>query len=129
MRWPQIAVRVVPGSIRFVPAGRLFAGLVGDKQGLRISAAEYEYEQNGFLYNSRKTLPVNWTIQAVEQERVQQELGAFAVAFINPADPAQSYLDVPDRWQRGSISWITVGLMVSFWLTLVFVRLLWVHYL
>jgi hypothetical protein len=127
--WPQIAVRVVPGSIRFVPAGRLFAGMVGDKQGLRIAAAEFEYEQNGLFYKSRKTLPVNWTLQAVEQERVQQELETFAVAFFNPADPAESYLDLPDRWQRGSISWITAGLIVSIWLTLVFVRLLWVLYL
>jgi hypothetical protein len=129
LSWPQIAVRVVPGSIRFVPAGRLIAGLAGDKQGLRIAAAEFEYEQNGLFYKSRKTLPVNWTIQAVEQERVQQELETFAAAFFNPADPAESYLDLPDRWKRGSISWVTVGLAVSIWLTLVFVRLLWMLYL
>lgn len=121
MRWPQVVVRVVPGSIRFVS--------VGDKQGSRVSAAEFEYEQNGLFYKSRKTLPVNWTIQLVEQDRVQQELETFAVAFFNPADPAESYLDLPNRWQRGSISWITVGLMVSIWLTLIFVRPLWALYL
>ena len=58
-------------------------------------------------------LPVNWTIRESELERVQRELETFAVAFCNPANSAEAYLDIPDRWQRGSISWVTVGLVVS----------------
>ena len=102
--------RVVPGSIKFKPVG----WQAGKKQrGLRITQVEFEYERNGVAYLSRKMLPVNWTLRAGEQERVQRELETFAVAFCNPADSAEAYLDIPDRWQRGSISWITVGLVVS----------------
>lgn len=58
-------------------------------------------------------LPVNWTLRAGEQERVIRELETFAVAFCNPANPGEAYLDIPDRWQRGSISWLTVALAVA----------------
>lgn len=110
IHWPQYVVRVIPGSIQFRPAG----WQPGKKQrGLRITQVEFEYERNGVAYLSRKMLPVNWTLRAGEQERVQRELETFAVAFCNPADSAEAYLDIPDRWQRGSISWLTVGLVVS----------------
>ncbi len=102
--------RVIPGSLEFKPGG----WQPGKKQrGLRIAAIEFEYERNGVAYLSRKMLPVHWTLRAGEQERVQRELETFAVAFCNPVDPGEAYLDIPDRWLRGSISWVTVGLLVS----------------
>ena len=102
--------RVTPGSIRLEPAG----WQPGVKQrGWRIAEIEFAYEQNGMAYLSRKMLPVNWTLRAGEQERVIRELETFAVAFCNPADSTEAYLDIPDRWQRGSISWVTVGLVLS----------------
>lgn len=58
-------------------------------------------------------MPVNWTIRESERERVKRELETFAVAFCNPADFTEAFLDIPDRWQRGSISWVTVGLILA----------------
>ena len=81
------------------------------RRGFRIAAIEYEYRQNGLAHLNRKILPVNWTIRENEQQRVQGELEGFAVAFCNPANPADTYLDIPDRWKRGSISWVTMGLV------------------
>lgn len=73
----------------------------------------FEYEVKGCTYRSRNLLPVNWTIRESERERVQRELETFAVVFCNPTDSAEAFLDIPDRWQRGSISWITVGLIAA----------------
>ena len=118
--------RVIPGSIQFKPAG----WQPGKKQqSLRITQVEFEYERNGVAYLSRKMLPVNWTLRAGEQERVQRELETFAVAFCNPADPGEAYLDIPDRWQRGSISWITVGMVLSGAVLVVAGRFLLARYL
>ena len=106
--------RVTPGSIRLEPAG----WQPGVKQrGWRIAEIEFAYEQNGMAYLSRKMLPVNWTLRAGEQERVIRELETFAVAFCNPTDSAEAFLDIPDRWQRGSISWVTVGLIAAVLMT------------
>ena len=100
---------MTPGSIRIEPAGWQPAT---KQRGLRIAQIEYTYEQNGLAYLSRKMVPVNWTLRAGEQERVIRELENFAVAFCNPANPSEAYLDIPDRWQRGSISWVTVALVL-----------------
>jgi hypothetical protein len=73
----------------------------------------FEYGIDGCPHRSCKMVPVNWTIRESERERVQRELESFAVAFCNPADPAEAFLDLPDRWQRGSISWTTVELVLA----------------
>ena len=118
--------RVTPGSIRLEPAG----WQPGVKQrGWRIAEIEFAYEQNGMAYLSRKMLPVNWTLRAGEQERVIRELETFAVAFCNPTNPGEAYLDIPDRWQRGSISWLTVALAVSGLVAVVSGRFLLAAYL
>jgi len=118
--------RVIPGSIQFEPVG----WQPGKKQrGLRIAQVEFEYERDDVAYLSRKMLPVNWTLRAGEQERVQREPETFAVAFCNPADPGEAYLDIPDRWQRGSISWITVGMVLSSVILVVAGRFLLASYL
>ena len=106
--WPQVKARVIPGSIVFRQAGWL---PVGRRKSLRISSVLFEYEIEGCTHRSRNLLPVNWTIRESERERVQRELETFAVVFCNPTDSTEAFLDIPDRWQRGSISWITVGLI------------------
>ncbi|HWR31717.1 MAG TPA: hypothetical protein VN631_18020 [Negativicutes bacterium] len=108
--WPQVRAHVVPESIVFQQAGW---PSVGNRKSLRISSIMFEYEIKGCTYRSRNLLPVNWTIRESERERVQRELETFAVVFCNPTDSAEAFLDIPDRWQRGSISWITVGLIAA----------------
>ena len=108
IQWPQVKARVQPGSLVFCRTGWL---PVGGEQGWRISSVMFEYEIDGCTHKGRKLLPVNWTIRESELERVQRELETFAVIFCNPTDSAEAFLDIPDRWQRGSISWITVGLI------------------
>lgn len=73
-------------------------------------------------------LPVNWTIRESELERVQRELETFAVVFCNPTDSTEAFLDIPDRWQRGSISWVTVGLIVATGLSLMSAFMLLTRY-
>ena len=114
MVWPQVKALVIPGSLVFQRAGWL---PLGDSQGLRISSVVFEYEVDGCTHRSRKLLPVNWTIRESERERVRRELETFAVAFCNPTDSAEALLDIPDRWQRGSISWVTVGLIAAVLMT------------
>ena len=114
MVWPQVKALVIPGSLVFQRAGWL---PLGDSQGLRISSVVFEYEVDGCTHRSRKLLPVNWTIRESERERVRRELETFAVAFCNPTDSAEAFLDIPDRWQRGSISWVTVGLIAAVLMT------------
>jgi len=110
LSWPHVRAYVVPGSIRFQRAGGL---RLGSERSLRIASVMFEYEIQGCTHRSRKLLPVNWTIRESERERVQRELETFAVAFCDPSDSTEAFLDIPDRWQRGSISWITVGLIVA----------------
>ena len=112
--WPQVKARLIPGSLVFRRAGWL---AIGSRPGLRISSVMFEYEIDGCTHRSRKLLPVNWTIRESERERVQRELETFAVAFCNPTDSAEAFLDIPDRWQRGSISWVTVGLIAAVLMT------------
>ena len=119
--WPQVRASIVPGTIVFQEAGRSF---FGGRSGFRIVSAQFEYVVDDCSHSSRKVLPVNWTIREEEKERVQRELEAFAVALCNPADPAEAFLDLPDRWQRGSISWTTVGMVLAVCMTVVFGLLL-----
>ena len=114
MHWPQVKALVIQGSLAFRRAGWL---PIGDSRGLRISSVVFEYEVDGCAHRSRKLLPVNWTIRESERERVRRELETFAVAFCNPTDSAEAFLDIPDRWQRGSISWVTVGLIAAVLMT------------
>ena len=114
MHWPQVKALVIQGSLAFRRAGWL---PIGDSRGLRISSVVFEYEVDGCTHRSRKLLPVNWTIRESERERVRRELETFAVAFCNPTDSAEAFLDIPDRWQRGSISWVTVGLIAAVLMT------------
>ena len=114
LHWPQVKALVIQGSLAFRRAGWL---PIGDSRGLRISSVVFEYEVDGCTHRSRKLLPVNWTIRESERERVRRELETFAVAFCNPTDSAEAFLDIPDRWQRGSISWVTVGLIAAVLMT------------
>ena len=114
LHWPQVKALVIQGSLTFRKAGWL---PLGESQGLRISSVVFEYEVDGCTHRSRKLLPVNWTIRESERERVRRELETFAVAFCNPTDSAEAFLDIPDRWQRGSISWVTVGLIAAVLMT------------
>lgn len=121
MVWPQVTARVIPGSLAFRRAGWMPRG---DGQGLCISSVLFEYEVDGCTHRSRKLLPVNWTIRESERERVRRELETIAVAFCNPTDSAEAFLDIPDRWQRGSISWVTVGLIAAVLMTGLFALML-----
>ena len=73
-------------------------------------------------------LPVNWTIRESELERVQRELETFAVVFCNPTDSTEAFLGIPDRWQRGGIGWVTVGLIVATGLSLMSAFMLLTRY-
>ena len=114
IQWPQVKARVQPGSLVFCRTGWL---PVGGEQGWRISSVMFEYEIDGCTHRGRNLLPVNWTIRESELERVQREQETFAVVFCNPTDSAEAFLDIPDRWQRGSISWVTVGLIAAVLMT------------
>ena len=125
IQWPQVKARVQPGSLVFCRTGWL---PVGREQGWRISSIMFEYEIDGCTHRGRNLLPVNWTIRESELERVQRELETFAVVFCNPTDSAEAFLDIPDRWQRGSISWVTVGLIVATGLSLMSAFMLLARY-
>ena len=125
IQWPQVKARVQPGSLVFCRTGWL---PVGGEQGWRISSVMFEYEIDGCTHRGRNLLPVNWTIRESELERVQRELETFAVVFCNPTDSAEAFLDIPDRWQRGSISWVTVGLIVATGLSLMSAFMLLTRY-
>ena len=125
IQWPQVKARVQPGSLVFSRTGWL---PVGREQGWRISSVMFEYEIDGCTHRGRNLLPVNWTIRESELERVQRELETFAVVFCNPTDSAEAFLDIPDRWQRGSISWVTVGLIVATGLSLLSALMLFARY-
>ena len=125
IQWPQVKARVQPGSLVFCRTGWM---PVGREQGWRISSIMFEYEIDGCTHRGRNLLPVNWTIRESELERVQRELETFAVVFCNPTDSAEAFLDIPDRWQRGSISWVTVGLIVATGLSLMSALMLLARY-
>ena len=125
IQWPQVKARVQPGSLVFCRTGWL---PVGREKGWRISSVMFEYEIDGCTHRGRNLLPVNWTIRESELERVQRELETFAVVFCNPTDSAEAFLDIPDRWQRGSISWVTVGLIVATGLSLMSAFMLLTRY-
>lgn len=125
IQWPQVKARVQPGSLVFCRTGWL---PVGREKGWRISSVMFEYEIDGCTHRGRNLLPVNWTIRESELERVQRELETFAVVFCNPTDSAEAFLDIPDRWQRGSISWVTVGLIVATGLSLMSALMLLARY-
>ena len=125
IQWPQVKARVQPGSLVFCRTGWL---PVGREQGWRISSIMFEYEIDGCTHRGRNLLPVNWTIRESELERVQRELETLAVVFCNPTDSAEAFLDIPDRWQRGSISWVTVGLIVATGLSLMSAFMLLTRY-
>ena len=125
IQWPQVKARVQPGSLVFCRTGWL---PVGREQGWRISSIMFEYEIDGCTHRGRNLLPVNWTIRESELERVQRELETFAVVFCNPTDSTEAFLDIPDRWQRGSISWVTVGLIVATGLSLMSAFMLLTRY-
>ena len=125
IQWPQDKAHVQPGSLVFCRTGWL---PVGGERGWRISSIMFEYEIDGCTHKGRKLLPVNWTIRESELERVQRELETFAVVFCNPTDSTEAFLDIPDRWQRGSISWITVGLIGATGLSLLSALMLLTKY-
>jgi len=108
--WPQVRGIVEPGSVVFKQVGWLPPF---EKKGLSITAVSFEYEVAGNKHKGCRVAPVGWTISDAEQNRVRGDLEKYSTVLYNPDDPADSYLDVPDRFQRGSISWLTVELAVS----------------
>lgn len=125
LQWPQVKALVQPGSLVFSRTGWFLGGW---GLGWRISSVMFEYEIDGCTHKGRKLLPVNWTIRESELERVQRELETFAVAFCDPTKSTEAFLDIPDRWQRGSISWITVGLIGATGLSLLSALMLLTKY-
>ena len=87
---------------------------------MNIVAVSFEYEVNGVKFTGCKLLPVGWTIRKNEQERVRRELVVFSTVLYNPSDHHDAYLDIPDRFQRGSISWTTVALILSIIIMILF---------
>ena len=110
LRWPQVRGYVLPESIVLKRAG--WSPPAGQK-GLYVTEVSFEYEVNGVNYKGRRMAPVGWTIQDDEQCKIRTELENFSIVLYNPADPAEAYLDIPDRFQHGSISWITVSLVLA----------------
>lgn len=113
LRWPQVPARVLTNSLEFTPVRRRWGLAISEPSAVRLSRIEFEYEYLGVSYQGRKILPVNWTLRYEEQEQVRQQLQSFAVALCNPQEPSEAYLDLPLRWHRGSISWVTAGLSLS----------------
>lgn len=109
LRWPQTRARVEPGSLAFRPAG----WLPGKPAAVYLAAAAFDYEVDGRQYHGRAVVPVGWTILASEADRVRGELVQHATVLYNPAQPAEAYLDLPDRFHRGSIGWVTVKLICA----------------
>ena len=110
LSWPQTRGCVFPESIVFQRSGW---SLFSKGKELYIVAVSFEYEVNGKKFTGCRLLPVGWTIRKNEQERVRRELVVFSTVLYNPSDSNDAYLDIPDRFQRGSISWITVALILS----------------
>ena len=108
--WPQVRGFVLPESIVLKKAGW---SPPSGRQGLYVTEVSFEYEVNGRKYKGCRMVPVGWTIRDDEQERFRAELENFSKVLYNPADPAKAYLDIPDRFQRGSLSWITFSLVSS----------------
>ena len=115
--WPQTRGRVFSESIVFQRSGW---SLFPKGKELYIAAVSFEYEVNGEKFAGCRLLPVGWTIRKDEQERVRRELVVFSTVLYNPSDPNEAYLDIPDRFQRGSISWITVALILSIFIMILF---------
>lgn len=114
LRWPQTRGCVEPESVVFHPAG----WLPGRARGFCVAAVAFEYEVQGKKYNGCAVVPMGWTILADERERVRGEWARCATVLYNPELPTEAYLDVPDRFHRGSISWLTVKLIVAVGLSL-----------
>jgi hypothetical protein len=119
--WPQVPGRVLPDTIVFQQAG--WSPFTAGK-GLKIVAVSFEYEVEGEKKSGSRLIPVGWTIRETEQDRIRRDLLNFSVVLYNPEDPREAYLDLPDRFQRGSISWITVALILSISLVIFFGALL-----
>ena len=109
-RWPQVRGYVMPESIVLKRAGW---SLPAGQKGLYVTEVFYTYEVNGVNYKGHRMAPVGWTIQDDEQSKIRAELEDFSTVLYNPSDPAEAYLDIPDRFQHGSISWITVSLVLA----------------
>ena len=108
--WPQVRGVVAPESIVFKQVGWLPPF---EKKGLSITAVSFEYEVAGKKHKGCRVAPVGWTISDAEQKRVRGDLEKYSTVLYNPDEPADAFLDVPDRFRRGSISWLTVALVAS----------------
>ena len=115
--WPQVKGLVLPDSIVFQQAG--WSPFTAGK-GLKIVAVSFEYEIGGKKNIGCRLIPVGWTIRETEQDRIRRDLINFSVVLYNPDDPREAYLDLPGRFQHGSISWITVALVLSIFLVIFF---------
>ena len=58
-------------------------------------------------------MPVGWTVRTCETEGMRREIEAFSQVFINPQDASEAFLEIPNRFRHGSISWETVGFVLG----------------
>ena len=109
LRWPQARAQVNPESIVFQRVG----WLPGRSQGVYVASASYEYEVAGNKYTGSQIVPAGWTLLEAEKDRIRGDLTKYATVLYNPERLSEAYLDLPDRFQRGSISWTTARLSVA----------------
>lgn len=109
--WPQVRAQVVNDSIVFTPCRSFFSSLV-HPDGF-IPAARFDYRLDGKELKGEKFLPVGWTVRAREIDEMRREIENFSQVFYNPRNQAEAYLEIPNRFRHGSISWETVGLVTS----------------
>jgi hypothetical protein len=111
LHWPQVRAQVVNDSILFVPCQRFFQSIV-HPDGF-LPSVRFIYQLDGKEFQGEKFMPVGWTVRASEIDGMRREIESFSQVFYNPRNPAEAYLEIPNRFRHGSISWETVGLLVS----------------
>ena len=116
LQWPQAKGTVLTDSLVLRTAG--WPQL--RRKGFYITSVKFAYEVDGKNYIGRRIVPVGWTIREGEQERIKRNLESFSIVLYNPANPADAYLDIPDRFQHGSISWITVSFILAMFIAIIF---------
>lgn len=111
LQWPQVRAQVLAGSIAFLPCRGSLGSLLHPDAFLPTARFTYVLEDQQF--EGDRFLPVGWTVRAKETVAMGREIETFSQVFYNAAHPAEAYLEIPNRFRHGSISWETVGLVVS----------------
>ena len=105
LAWPQAKATVDPANIRFQKAQ--------SDESYYIPEVSFKYKVGERFLSGNKLLPVGWTVHETQLQKMRLELELHAQALYNPNRPEEAFLDLPDRCRHGSISWVTVGLLVS----------------